>query len=213
MFKQRYRALITKTFIMIKLQNIIFALFLINFLGFTGLSAQNSASLTHETVDLSSSHIGWKAYKVGGAHEGHLKLKSADLQFEGQELIGGSFIIDMTSITVTDLEGEWADKLTGHLKSPDFFAVEDHPTASFKIKNVYSRGAPGDYKIVGDLSIKGFTKEIKFNALFDNGVGTANLSLDRTDFEIKYGSSTFLGNLGDKTIYDDFDLELKLVTK
>ena len=164
-------------------------------------------------VDLMSSNIGWKAYKVGGSHEGMLKLKSADLDYADGILKGGSFTIDMASISVTDLEGEWRDKLVGHLKSPDFFSVEEFPTATFTITNVFSRGANGDYKIVGDLQLKGITKEVKFNALFNNGVATADLELDRTDFEIKYGSSTFLGNLGDKTIYDEFELTINLVTK
>ena len=164
-------------------------------------------------VDLVNSNIGWKAYKVGGSHEGMLKLKSADLDYSDGTIKGGSFTIDMSSISVTDLEGEWRDKLVGHLKSPDFFSVEEFPTATFTITNVYSRGAKGDYKVVGDLKLKGISKEVRFNTVINNGVATADLELDRTDYDIKYGSSTFLGNLGDKTIYDEFELTINLVIK
>lgn len=194
-------------------QSSIFAFILTMVLGIFNLNAQTSQPSSSQNVDLSSSLISWKAYKVGGSHEGNLSLNAANLIYDNGVLTGGSFTIDMTSIDVTDLEGEYKQKLIGHLASPDFFSVETHPTATFTIKNVYSRGAVGDYKIVGDLTIKGITKELKFNALFDSGVATAALTIDRTDFDIKYGSSTFLGALGDKTIYDDFELNIKLVSK
>lgn len=168
-------------------------------------------------IDLEESVIIWKARKVTGAHEGVIKLKTGDLEFTDGALSGGSFEIDMTSIGVTDLQGEWAQKLEGHLKSEDFFGVEKYPTAKFVITKVVSRGKPGDYKIVGDLTIKESTKEIKFNAnIEDSGeskTATAEVTLDRTDYNVRYGSGTFFDNLGDKTIYDDFDLEISLVMK
>ena len=108
-----------------------------------------------------------------------------------------------------------AKKLVGHLKSDDFFGVEKHPTASLQVTKVISRGKVGSYKIIGDLTIKGTTKEIKFNTVVDNTTGvpvaSADLTIDRSDFGIRYGSGSFFDDLGDKTIYDEFDLSLKLV--
>lgn len=169
------------------------------------------------TVDTDASVISWKAYKVTGEHEGVLKVKDGQLDFTDGALTGGSFAIDMTTIKVTDLEGGMAAKLEGHLKSADFFGIEAHPTASFNITKVVSRGAPGDYRVTGDLTIKENTKEIRFNTSIveEDGVyvATADLKLDRTDFDVRYGSGSFFENLGDKTIYDEFDLGIKLVTR
>jgi polyisoprenoid-binding protein YceI len=131
-------------------------------------------------------------------------------------LSGGEFAIDMATIKATDITGGMAEKLEGHLKSADFFGVEAHPTAKFVITKVVSRGTPGDYRITGDITIKEKTEEIKFNAKVTEADGiytaTADLKLDRTDFDVRYGSGSFIDNLGDKTIYDEFDLGIKLVT-
>ncbi len=142
-------------------------------------------------------------------------MKSGDLEFNGDQLTGGSFAIDMTSITVTDLTGEYKGKLEGHLKSKDFFGVEKHPTATFEITRVIPKGTPGDYKVIGNMTIKNITKEIKFFANVKNvngqKVATADLTIDRSDFDVRYGSGSFFDNLGDKTIYDEFDLSVELV--
>ena len=121
----------------------------------------------------------------------------------------------MTTINCEDLQGEWADKLVSHLKSDDFFGVATYPTAKFVITSVVSRGKPGEYKIVGDLTIKETTKEIKFNALLNEvdgkNVATADITIDRSEFDVRYGSGSFFDNLGDKTIYDEFELSINLV--
>ena len=195
-----------KNFIKINL-----ALALVAFVGFSFTTVE----VTNYSLDLEESVIVWKARKVTGAHDGTVKLQSGNLEFTNGVLTGGSFVIDMNTIDCRDLQGEWKDKLVGHLKSPDFFGVEKFPTSKFVITNVISRGKPGEYKIVGNLTIKETTKEIKFNALIDDGgetrSGTASITIDRSEYDIRYGSGTFFDNLGDKTIYDDFDLEVSLV--
>ncbi len=167
------------------------------------------------TVNVAESNIVWNGYKVTGSHTGNIQLKSGELEFDGDMLTGGSFVIDMTSMTNTDLEGEWNEKLMGHLKSDDFFSVDKFPTASFNITQVVSRGKPGEYKIVGDLTIKGITKEIKFQAnvedMGDKAKAVAEVVVDRSEFNVRYGSGSFFDNLGDKTIYDEFDLQVNLV--
>jgi len=166
-------------------------------------------------VDTAQSQLTWKAYKVTGEHQGTINLKSGNLQFQDGKLTGGSFIIDMTSINNTDMEGKMKAKLEGHLKSADFFDVENHPTASFVITKAISRGTPGDYKIVGNLTIKNNTKEIKFLAKVNEEgeklVADADITVDRADFDVRYGSGSFFDNLGDRTIYDEFDVHVKLV--
>ena len=170
---------------------------------------------TNYNLDLEESVIVRKARKVTGAHNGTVALKSGNLEFTDGTLTGGAFEVDMATIDCDDLQGEWKDKLVGHLKSDDFFGVAKYPTAKFVITSVISRGKPGEYKIIGDLTIKETTKEIKFNATIDDGgetrTGTANITIDRSEYNVRYGSGTFFDNLGDKTIYDEFDLEVSLV--
>jgi polyisoprenoid-binding protein YceI len=166
-------------------------------------------------VDTKESVIEWIGYKVTGKHNGTIQIKNGDLTFENGMLTGGSFDINMPTIQVLDLEGDWKAKLEGHLKSDDFFGVEKFPVSNFKITNVISRGTPGDYKIVGDLTIKETTKEIKFLAkVKEEGnqlKATAEVQIDRSDFNVRYGSGSFFDNLGDNTIYDEFDLTINLV--
>lgn len=162
-------------------------------------------------IDTEKSVIEWKAYKVTGKHNGTVMLKNGSFEMEDGQLVGGSFEIDMTTITVTDLEGGAKGKLEGHLKSPDFFNVGEFGTANFVITRVTSRGKPGDYKVEGDLTIKGITKSIKFNTLIEGKEAMATITIDRTDYDVRYGSGSFFENLGDNTIYDDFDLTIKIV--
>jgi polyisoprenoid-binding protein YceI len=168
-------------------------------------------------ADLTSSYVKWTGYKVTGQHFGKVMLKSGSLEFEGDNLIGGAFEMDMTSITVEDLTGEGAKKLGGHLKSDDFFGVTAHPTSKFVITKVVSRGTPGAYKIIGNLNLKAATKELRFNAdiktIEGKQTAVAKIKLDRSEYDIRYGSGSFFDNLGDKTIYDEFDLEINLVYK
>lgn len=175
------------------------------------------AAIDTVEVDTTASQVTWKAYKVTGNHEGTVAVKSGALTFEDGVLTGGEIVMDMPTIKATDIQGEMAAKLEGHLKSPDFFGVEEHPTATLKITNVASRGTAGEYRVTADLTIKEITKSVKFNTIVaeegGNYVATADLELDRTDYNVRYGSGSFFENLGDKTIYDEFELGVKIVTE
>ena len=164
-----------------------------------------------KNVDISKSKVSWEGKKVTGAHDGTVNLKSGSLVFEDNKLKGGTFVIDMTSIVVTDLTGKSKESLEGHLKSDDFFGIENHPEAKLLIKKVVSLGTEGDYRVNADLTIKGVTKAIKFDAKVMNNSAKATITVDRSDFNIRYGSGSFFDNLGDKTIYDDFKLDVSLV--
>lgn len=165
-------------------------------------------------VDATESTIVWTGKKVTGAHTGNISVTNGNIEMDGNKVTGGFFEIDMNSMTCTDLSGDMAGKLLGHLKSDDFFGVEKNPTASLKITKAVWQGE-NNYKVTGDITIKGVTKEIKFPATIteENGKITANSTIvvDRSEFDIRYGSGSFFDNLGDKTIYDDFTLEVSLV--
>jgi len=171
--------------------------------------------VTTLTVDAGASQLTWKGYKVTGSHEGTISVQDGKLLLQDGQLIGGNFTIDVTSIKCTDLSGGMAGKLEGHLKSDDFFGVATFPTAKFVITKIAPRGTDGAYKVYGDLTIKGQTKEIRFNTQLtqEDGmtVAIADLEIDRTDYDLRYGSGSFFDGLGDKTIYDEFELGIKLV--
>ena len=162
-------------------------------------------------IDVDKSTINWDASKVTGKHSGTIKLLEGNLEFDEELLSGGTFTMDMTSINVTDLEGGAKEKLEGHLLSPDFFSAEANPKAIFNITKVAPRGTAGEYKVTGDMTIKNITKEIRFNAKVAEGLAAATIQLDRTDFDVRYGSGSFFSNLGDKTIHDEFTLEVALM--
>ena len=187
------------------------------FLPLLAILAMSAYAPTNYSVDTSASSIVWTGYKVTGKHTGTVKVQSGNLTFDNGALTGGTFNMDMTSIKCTDLEGEWADKLVGHLKSEDFFGTTKYPAAKFVITRVIAQDTKGNYKILGNLTIKESTKEVKFlgSAVENAGVITANgkITIDRSEYNVKYGSGSFFDGLGDKTIYDEFDLQVSLVAK
>lgn len=168
-------------------------------------------------VDTNSSSVVWTGYKVTGKHTGTIKIKNGMLSMDAGVITGGSFEIDMNSVKDTDMEGEYAGKLEGHLKSDDFLGVASFPTASFVITKAIPQDSKGNYKILGNLTIKGITKEVKFFANAAEANGTVNaagkITIDRSEFNMRYGSGSFFDGLGDKTIYDEFDLQVTLVAK
>ena len=156
-------------------------------------------------INVENSKVVWKGYKVTGSHEGVIAIKSGHLNFDKDKLTGGSFIIDMSTITNTDLEGEYKGKLEGHLKSDDFFGVTKFPSASLNFTNVESTGK-NSYKVTGDITIKGKTESISFDLSVYGNKANASLKIDRTKFDVRYGSTSFFDGLKDKAIYDEFDL-------
>ena len=165
---------------------------------------------TEKNVDIVNSEITWKARKITGEHDGNIKLQEGILQFDGKnQLTGGSFVMNMATLNVMDLEGDMKGQLEGHLKSDDFFGVENHTTSKFVITKV--EGKNGKYKVTGDLTIKGISYPNTFDmTVKENNTATAKLKVDRTKYEIKFRSASFFDGLKDKAIYDDFDLNVKL---
>ncbi len=163
-------------------------------------------------INISESNIEWKAYKVTGSHKGTVNVKSGYLSFDDGKLSGGSITIDMTTINTTDLTGDYKNQLDGHLKSADFFSVEKHNTSILNFAKVKAKGKNA-YEVTGKLTIKGITKSVKFLISIYGNKATASLKVDRTKFNIKYGSSSFFDNLKDKAIYDEFDLVADLQLK
>lgn len=160
-------------------------------------------------VDASKSTIVWTGKKILGEHTGTIKLKNGMLMIEDNKISNGSFAIDMRSIECTDLEGSGRDKLVGHLKSDDFFGVEKYPVATFKVKKS-TAFKNNKATLTGDLTIKEKTNEISFEITKNNNEYSASIEVDRSKFDVRYGSDSFFDNLGDNVIYDIFNLEVNL---
>ncbi|MGB5379152.1 YceI family protein [Muriicola sp.] len=179
-----------------------------------GAIASASPALATEPVTkevkITESSVMWKAYKVTGSHTGVVQLTEGALTFEEDMLIGGNFVVDMTSLIATDLEGGSKAKLEGHLKSDDFFGVENHPSSTLVFTEVKSTGK-NSYEVTGNLTIKGITKPVTFDLSIYGSKATAAVKVDRANYDVRYGSGSFFDNLGDKTIYDEFDLVVDLV--
>lgn len=170
--------------------------------------------MTTFKIQPESSTVNWTGKKVLGLHTGSINVKSGMLNFDQGNLIGGEMVIDMTTIVITDI----ADKLIykdffDHLNNDDFFSIHQFKTATLKITK--SERVNDSYKIFGELTIKDITHPIEFNATIEiftdflHALG--EMKIDRTLYNIKYGSGKFLPNLGDKLIYDEFVLQFKLV--
>ncbi|HKJ78861.1 MAG TPA: YceI family protein [Prolixibacteraceae bacterium] len=184
-----------------------------------GVFANDSEdSQTIYKVNTEKSKVNWVAKKVTGQHNGNISLNPGEIIVEGNDVVHADINIDMKSIVVEDLtDPEWNKKLVDHLKSDDFFSAADYPKANFKTTafNQKENSDGINYSVTGDLTIKGITKEISFpvkveimgNQLTANGSAT----LDRTRWDVKYGSGAFFKGLGDRMIYDDFEIEFDLV--
>ena len=172
------------------------------------------------SVKSDASSVEWYAKKVTGKHNGSIGIKSGDLTFEGDKLVGGSFVIDMSTIKVLDLEegSEMNQKLTGHLNSPDFFNVAEFTESTLKITSAKQvKSEAGNYEITADLTIKGKTSPVTFNANVANDgskvAASAEIVFDRSKYDVRYGSKSFFDNLGDKVIYDDVKMVVSLIAE
>ena len=162
-------------------------------------------------VNIKKSSVKWLGEKIGGQHEGTIQVKSGSFELKNDKIAAGNFVIDMTTITNTDLEDEgYNQKLVGHLKSDDFFGVTKYPTANFVLTKS-SKFTNGKATITGDLTIKGKTESISFEVAKAGNEYSAKIEIDRSKFDVRYGSNSFFDNLGDKAIDDIFTLDIKLV--
>ncbi|MBX2894754.1 MAG: YceI family protein [Cyclobacteriaceae bacterium] len=166
-------------------------------------------------IDLKQSKIEWTGKKLGGEHYGNIQLSSGHLTFNKNKLVGGTFEMDMASITCVDITDDKSNKrLVDHLKSEDFFSVTRFPKSSFIITRVEYKSAT-EYLVTGDLTIKDKANPITFtakiNAMSTQTIAEATLVFDRSKYDVKFGSQSFFENLGDKLVYDDVDMTVKLV--
>ncbi len=173
-----------------------------------------------KTIDLNRSTVAWEGTKVGGQHDGTIGLSEGELYLVDNQIVGGNIVLDMTQIEVLDLEDpETNARLRGHLKSDDFFSVETYPEATFEMAQLemleeVPEGEP-NYTIRGNLTIKGITHGVSFPAHVqvhdDILTAKADFDLDRTQWDVKFGSGRFFDDLGDNLIHDNFNIKLDII--
>lgn len=162
--------------------------------------------------DKEKTKLAWLGEKVTGQHTGTIDLQSGWLTLRDNRIVAGEFNIDMASLK----ESERNERFEKDLKSDNFFSVEKFPVSKLVItgSTPFDKGAG---VVSGNLTIKGVTNPIEFKAIMQKSdEGTwffANIIIDRTKYNIRYGSGTFFDNLGDKTIYDEFKLKVNLLVK
>lgn len=173
------------------------------------------------SLNTDESIVNWTGEKVTGKHWGSVKFEEGKLHLKEGKIVGGVFHVDMTTIISEDLKDDKKthDKLIGHLKSDDFFNVNQFPLAKFEITkavpNPFAKGDKPNYTISGNLTIRDKTHPItvpaKITVHEDKVMAEATLTFDRSKYNVKYGSDSFFDNLGDKVIYDEVPLELKII--
>lgn len=162
-------------------------------------------------IEQKESSIEWLGKKLGKQHTGTVQLMSGYLEFKDDRIVSGNLVVDMKTITNTDLKDEKTNqKLVGHLKSDDFFGVEKYPTANFVITEG-SEFNDGTSTLTGDITIKGKKERISFEVVRKGSEFTARIGIDRSKFDVRYGSDSFIDNLGDSAIDDIFTLDIKLI--
>ena len=161
-------------------------------------------------INLEQSSISWIGKKVAGKHAGTLTFQEGYLEMNETSITGGEFIVDMTSLQVTDLViGKGKEKLEKYLNSTSFFDVAAYPTATFKITKVTSNNNTS-YNIAGELTIKGHTETTQIVLTKAGNTFTTSFKVDRTKYGIVYNSGSVFDGLKNKAINNEFELTISL---
>ncbi|HEX4887294.1 MAG TPA: YceI family protein [Luteibaculaceae bacterium] len=188
----------------------------------SAIAANPKAENGKYTIDAKASKLKWVGKKVTGEHTGYISFKSGVITTKGNSIASGNAVVDMTSITCTDLtDAEYNGKLVGHLKAEDFFDVAKFNESEFKLNTITpisgAKEGANNYTVKGTLTIKGVTQSIEFPAKVEikgkTLVVRADVTFDRTKYGIKYGSKSFVEGIGDKAISDEVQLSFALVAK
>lgn len=182
------------------------------------VAAEASEMAVEYKVDTAASDIKWEGSKPTATHFGTIKLSSGSLSANAGKVEAGSFVIDMKSITVEDLEGESKGNLEAHLmgtvegKEGDFFNANKYPTSTFELTGIEGN------KVSGNLTIKDKTNTIEFPATITVEGDTLTLvsepfELDRTKWGVNFGSKSIFPNLGDKFVSDSMKITMSIVAK
>ena len=171
----------------------------------------------HYQVDVAASFVQWSAQKavVDTKHTGTVEISEGEIVLTPEKtgFVGARFVMDMTTIIDEDLTGKMKETLETHLKSDDFFSVATHPTATLVVTEA-ALNADGSYTMTGDLTIKGITHQVTFPATValdgEELTASAELTIDRAKWDVRFGSDNFFEDLGDNLIDDQVRFEIEI---
>lgn len=172
-------------------------------------------------LDLQNSVVNWKGSKPTGTHTGTIMFSDGEAIVKNDTLVGGKFVFDMNSITVTDLKsGDGKEDLEAHLKGTGekekedhFFNVNKYPKGSFEVTKVTEEN--GKSMITGNLTLKEISKSITFPAVITNDEKAMTITseafpINRTEWNVNYASKSVFDDLKDKTIDDNIELKINV---
>jgi polyisoprenoid-binding protein YceI len=186
------------------------------FILILSILALNLSPLETVPVNTQKSTIEWEGGSATTTHNGLISLKSGNLEISDGKLTGGTFEVDMTSITNLDVSEAYRGKLENHLKSEDFFDADAFPTAQLIIVKA-TEEKENLYRIIADFTVRDITKSIEFDATLtpsgNSYKASANFTFDRSEYEVKHRSGSFFMDLGDKLIYDEIKVAISVITQ
>jgi len=173
-------------------------------------------------INTEKSRIEWAGRNLASEHTGTIKLQAGQLEVQEGRPVRGAFTLGMDSIDNLDIaDSKLREILICHLKSDDFFDVQRFPRAEFQLSKFKAlpdtqRGNP-NWEVTGELTLKAVTGEITFPtilALTPEGLfaADAHFDIDRTRWNVLYGSGKFYEKLGKHLVHDQISLALKLLT-
>jgi len=171
-------------------------------------------------IDTEQSSIQWTGRNANSSHFGNIKISKGELAIKGEN-ITGQFDIDMESMANINLEGDESQPvLIAHLKSDDFFLARIFPKATFKILDAAPVKEPfatlPNYEIKGQLQLSGVDAGQDFWATVTLSpektlLIEAHFDIDRTRWNIIYGSARFFEHLGMHQVFDLISIEMRIV--
>jgi len=167
-------------------------------------------------LDISKSTLSWIGKEITTkTHTGTIDIKSGKIRVEENKSVSGEVLLSMITLNVTDLEGKSKEYLEGHLKSEDFFGVNDFPEAKLTFKSNNLSKDQNRLSFDGELTIKSITEKVTFDAVLKKEnpflEADAGLTFDRTKFNVRYRSGSFFDDLGDKLILDDIKVNMNII--
>ena len=178
-------------------------------------AAQAQMQSVKYLANTTESSIEWTGFKPTGKHNGTIGMDSGVFTVNNGKVESGSFLIDMKSIVNLDIpmDEENNAKLVGHLKSPDFFDVEKYPSAAFEVTGFEEK--EGKTMLSGNLTLKEKKNNVTFPVVVSSEgdsftITSEVFTIDRSKWDVQYGSKSFFDNLGDKFINDDIELKITL---
>lgn len=177
-----------------------------------------SAAVSAQTKKVVTSDINWWGYKMAkteaSSHNGDLNIKEGTITLKKNQVVGGTFVLDMNSINADDITGERAAKLNAHLKNGDFFETDKYPTAVFKITSVKkSASKEFPYTVAGNFTAKGKTNPVSFSAKIGMNKGVLTFISDKFSIDRQKWDITYQSKMADVVVKDDIDLQVNFTAK